>query len=201
MHARSVMGNSTSTGDSDHSPVSIPTSPSASQHLRGMKDARGIERGGCRKCPHCTEFIAADQQEGGQMSVRCTCCNCPPGVHENLSAKQACGDRTTVGMPTPPASTIPDFVPQVSTATCTAANGHFYQGPRCSYPGCSQQVEFDLNTGTEFACCRDHLHATMPYSGSNTVGYQLQQPPYMAYIEPGGTSQPQPMDGSLNASC
>lgn len=190
------MGNSTSGSISSstdvHSTVSIPTSPPAPQHVRGMKDARGIERGGCRKCPHCTEFITSDPQEGGQTSInlRCTRCDCPPGVHENLSAKQVCGGRTPVGMPTPLASTTPGFVPHVSIAT--PANGPLNQGSLCSYPGCSQQVEFDLNSGTEFACCSDHLHAAVPYNGSNTACVSFQQPPsYVDYIQPGGTAQPQ----------
>ena len=54
--------------------------------VRGMKDTRGVERGRCRKCPHCVEYTPPDQQYG---QIKCIRCNCPPGAHENLATKQA----------------------------------------------------------------------------------------------------------------
>ena len=132
--------------------------------MRGMKDTRGIERGRCRKCPHCVEYTPPNQQYG---QIKCTRCNCPPGAHENLATKQAWSNQ-----PAPltvASTTLPDFsVPQVPMAS--AGSGPFYHGSLCSYPGCNQQVEFDLNTGTEFSRCSLHLHVALPHTSAACYG-------------------------------
>ena len=186
------MGNSPSGRDadtSDHSAVHLPPrqSGSTSQHhqARRMRDARGVERGRCRKCPQCVEYTPPDQQHGQMM--RCIRCNCPPGTHENLATNQAWRNQHT-----PFASTtqyaVPDFsVPQVPMAS--PGTGPFNQGSLCSYPGCSQQVEFDLNTGTELSRCSDHLHATLPdtsaahYDPYNTGAYNPSDHLYVQDVE------------------
>ena len=182
------MGNSSSGRDAktnDHRAVNLPPDQSGfiSQHhqVRGMRDARGIERGRCRKCPHCVEYTPPDQQYG---QMKCIRCNCPPGAHENLATKQAWGNQ-----PAPFAvasTTVPDFsVPQVPTAS--AGSGPFHQGSLCSYPGCNQQVEFDLNTRTEFSRCSLHLHAALPDASaayySSTGAYNTSNHLYVQDVE------------------
>ena len=171
------MGNSPSGRDADtsdhgavHSPPSQFGSTSQHQQERGMRDARGVDRGRCKNCPQCVEYVPPAQQCG----LRCIHCNCPPGAHENLAAKQAWGGGTTTdgwaNQPAPLASTtVPDFsIPQVPTAS--AGIGPFNQGSLCSYPGCSQEVEFDLNTGIESSHCSVHLHAALPDTSAAYCG-------------------------------
>lgn len=171
------MGNSPSGRDADtsdhgavHSPPSQFGSTSQHQQARGMRDARGVDRGRCKNCPQCVEYVPPDQQCG----LRCIHCNCPPGAHENLAANQAWGRGTTTdgwaNQPAPLASTtVPDFsIPQVPMVS--AGIRPFNQGSLCSYPGCSQEVEFDLNTGIESSHCSVHLHAALPDTSAAYCG-------------------------------
>ena len=48
-----------------------------------MKDSRGVERGQCNKCGHCSEYqppLLVEPESG----YKCTVCRCPPGRHVNL---------------------------------------------------------------------------------------------------------------------
>lgn len=187
------MGNSPSGRDaatSDQNAVHPPPSqsgPTSQYHqARRMRDARGVERGRCRKCPHCVEYTPPDQQHG--LVMNCIRCNCPPGAHENLATKQARSNQ-----PAPFASTtqytVPDFsVPQV-VPMASAGPDPFNQGSLCSYPGCNQQVEFDLNTGIEFSRCSDHLHTALPdtsaayYDPYNTGAFNPRDQLYVQDVE------------------
>ena len=95
-----------------------------------MKDARGVERGKCTECSGCSEYVR------GTAGLRCMTCNCPPGVHENLSA----------------AAPTDGPINSISTTRRAA----FTLPSVCSVPGCNQGVEFDPNSGTEYPFCSYH---------------------------------------------
>ena len=54
-----------------------------------MKDARGIERGACKKCD-CSQYCPPGDDSGNLKCTRATCLH-PPGLHQNLSAAPAPG--------------------------------------------------------------------------------------------------------------
>ena len=97
------------------------------------KDCFGRERGACNECLSCDEYIVP---EGG--GVRCARCNCTPVQHENLSLQQKL------------------------THQDRAQDDHDHQmeivnpASQCQYPGCSETVDFDMNTGLEFDFCSTH---------------------------------------------
>ena len=185
----SPSGRATDTSDQSavHPPPTQPGSTSQHHQARGMRDARGVERGRCKNCPQCVEYTPPDQQYGQMMNFRCIRCNCPPGAHENLATKQAWSNQSTPFASTSQ-YTVPDFsVPRVPMAS--AGTNPLNHGSLCSYPGCNQQVEFDLNTGTEFSRCSDHLHAALPdtsvacYDPYNTGAYNPSDHLYVQDVE------------------
>lgn len=48
-----------------------------------MKDCFGHQRGSCRKCKKCDEFISAEGE------IRCTRCGCTPTDHEKVGNNAA----------------------------------------------------------------------------------------------------------------
>ena len=53
-----------------------------------MKDCFGHQRGSCRKCKKCDEFISAEGE------IRCTRCGCTPVDHEKVGNATVMPDRT-----------------------------------------------------------------------------------------------------------
>lgn len=104
-----------------------------------MKDARGVERGKCKKCEICLDYT-----EKGGGSIRCVCGH-TPAEHETLlkAADHASGARA----PDEPERRVSPL-PCVPTSVVT-----------CAFTGCSRPVDFDINTGEQFACCSEHKEA------------------------------------------
>ncbi len=138
-------------------PVPWPVVPPNSR--RGVLDARGIERGACTRCPHCTVYNPRSHDgAGGPASWRCLDCNCVPGVHEKISsAVQAWGASDSV------MQTAADELQTQSPA----ADGSTVFGPtldqrwQCGYPGCRDRVKFDANTGLQEEYCSIHINGGM----------------------------------------
>ena len=96
-----------------------------------MKDARGVDRGACKKC-NCSEYAPPDAEEMAGMS--CVSCGHAPGSHLNQ-------DRA-------PASVAAHCSTQTLSSTCRV-------------PGCNELVDFDLNTGLELGCyCFQHISSS-----------------------------------------
>ena len=113
-----------------------------------MKDIQGVDRGKCTKCGDCAEYTT----DGGG-SVRCTMCDHAPTQHEVKGASsqlEVHSERRQLSRPSRPASAGPAF----QRATRVTANYEV-----CTFPGCSQPVEFDLNTGKQWDRCSAHKDA------------------------------------------
>ena len=113
-----------------------------------MKDIQGVDRGKCTKCGDCAEYTT----DGGG-SVRCTVCDHAPTQHEVKGASsqlEVHSERRQLSRPSRPASAGPAF----QRATRVTANYEV-----CTFPGCSQPVEFDLNTGKQWDRCSAHKDA------------------------------------------
>lgn len=158
--------------------VPLPPPPPPMAVQVGTRDARGIERGGCTRCPNCAVYspqAVYDEYRQPMISVssKCVLCGCPPGAHKNLTTRQAWSDTS---QPMNPQSTVPassmtdvnDFVmvPDSSTPVAPVVPNCLPTVVRvCAFPQCGQSVEFDANTGIEFAYCSDHINYT------NTMAY------------------------------
>ena len=112
-----------------------------------MKDIQGVERGKCSKCSDCEEY---DTGQGG--SVRCVCGHTPKD-HEAKGATVATFiSAWSEGLhPSRSYTACPR-----ESAPLTAVANH----ETCSFPGCQQLVDFDLNTGTQGDWC--HAHRNVP---------------------------------------
>ena len=152
--------------------VPLPPPPMAVNTVQvGTRDARGIERGRCTKCPNCVVYSPQPlYDEYGQtmisVSSKCVVCGCPPGAHENLSKIQAWSDTSQAMNPqsTMPVSGTTDvsgfvMIPDSTTPAPVVPNCLPTVFGVCAFPHCGQSVEFDPNTGSEFAYCSDHIHA------------------------------------------
>lgn len=116
-----------------------------------MKDKFGYERGACVNCPECEEFLSTEGE------TRCTRCGCVPVAHEkvvipkeNPPEEDESSDISEMSSVEPP-SHLPVIVsqPLQDNKPLVVAN-------TCSYPHCSSDVHFDLNTGIEYAYCSQH---------------------------------------------
>ena len=142
-------------------------------------DSRGIPRGGCEAC-------SCDGYDGGNKQRKCLDCGHPPGKHENLDTRTAATSTRTP--PVPGASTLLPAAPtpQASTSVGSAyarVTGFFTKlfashpaQPHQSTPidgfkvtpATGRPVEFDANTGREYAYCGEHIGsaaASLPLSG------------------------------------
>ena len=142
-------------GPSRKDVATVEASPRATPATVGMKDARGVERGRCKRCRSCTEYAVPPLIEGKTVILKCINCDCPPGAHENLTVKQALGhpliQEVASNDPLPPS--------------------------QCSTPGCSQPVEFDPNTGAEYPYCADHINTTCS-NGSDLQVVDVEPDPF-----------------------
>ena len=105
-----------------------------------MKDSRGVYRGQCMKC-QCPEY----QPPQPGLGFRCIVCKCPPGAHVNA-------DTTS---PATPATSS-------QKAVCVPIGGAVVASSKsgqCAIPGCGMPVDFDMNTGVQYAFCLQHSHA------------------------------------------
>lgn len=59
-----------------------PTDSPLPRTVSGMKDARGVERGACKRCG-CSQYCRPPDDDSG--NVKCATCAHPPGLHQNLS--------------------------------------------------------------------------------------------------------------------
>ena len=152
-----------------------------------MKDPRGVERGRCTRCSNCTEYKVEKE------AVKCINCKCPPGVHENLTAAatqgSANGSQTSAnagsptsanaGSPTSAnagsqtstnagsqASTQPTLTTSVKSLTLQAS-------PVCSVQGCTNEADFDLNTGTQQLFCSEHLGVSQSTGEDIDIGLRM----------------------------
>ena len=132
------------------------------------QDSRGVRRGGCEVCG-CVGY------DGGRDLKKCVSCGHPPGRHVNL-------DNQVVAVTTSPAS-ISMQPPPATQADANVSHGgpfnllsslfglfatkktqshHIMDGIKvtpatgCAARGCNRPVDFDANTGKEYACCREH---------------------------------------------
>ena len=110
-----------------------------------MKDFRGVQRGQCTKCAQCTEYRPPPLGLG----FKCVACKCPPGAHVNTSTVADTSSKRAAG--------VPDGV-------VTSVSG------KCAVPGCGMPVDFDMNTGTEYAFCPQHCcsvgSASLPFQSA-----------------------------------
>ena len=155
-------------------PAAPPPPPPPMAVQVGTRDARGIERGRCTKCPNCVVYSPQPlYDEYGQpmisVSSKCVVCGCPPGAHEKIQAwsdtSQAMNPQST--MPASGTTDVSGFVmiPDSTTSAPAVMNCLPTVVRVCAFPQCGQSVEFDPNTGSEFAYCSDHIHAnTMAYA-------------------------------------
>ena len=112
-----------------------------------MKDFRGIERGQCKLCGHCSEYLPP--QPGSDGKHKCATCSCPPGRHASTTSPT----RQPVSTPKDGAATSTDFIPSAVTrldGLTTTVIGS------CVVPGCGNNVDFNPNTGEEYLHCQDH---------------------------------------------
>lgn len=108
-----------------------------------MKDLRGVYRGQCTKCAQCPEY----QPPPPGLGFKCVVCKCPPGAHVNA-------DTTSAATPcTSGQNSVAGPVPNGVVIATTSQNG------RCAVSGCGMPVDFDMNTGVEYAFCLQHCHA------------------------------------------
>lgn len=82
--------------------------------------------------------------DGGSAGRRCTSCGHPPGRHQNLSM--------------PPGQ-----------STISAPSASFSISPKCQYPGCTNDVLYDMNTNQEYLYCQSHVGQPHP-SPFQTLG-------------------------------
>lgn len=106
-----------------------------------MKDSRGVYRGQCTKCLQCPEY----QPPPPGLGFKCTACRCPPGAHVNVADSTSPAAQATSSQ---------------KAAVCVPINGAVIaassQSGQCAVPGCGVPVDFDMNTGVEYAFCLQH---------------------------------------------
>ena len=105
-----------------------------------MKDSRGVYRGQCTRCVQCPEY----QPPPPGLGFKCIVCRCPPGAHVNA-------DTTSSSTPA---------ISSPKAAVCAPISGAVIatssQSGQCAVSGCRMPVDFDMNTGVEYAFCLQH---------------------------------------------
>lgn len=111
-----------------------------------MKDKFGHDRGACKSCNDCEEFVSQE------ASVRCRHCDCKPVSHEKLTLR--------VDLPSNnEESTQSRDSTEFCMITYIDRDYGCYNGSQCGFPGCHREVEFDINTGLEYPFCSLHAHS------------------------------------------
>ena len=208
----------TSAAFSQPLPTPVPAAPPPPQPMAvtvGTRDARGIERGRCTKCPSCTVYTPQVlQDEYGRpitASLRCMACSCPPRAHENLSKRQNPSqlhpmhpytDLTAVPVSNT-ANMVDGFVmvPDNIPPTSIIPNSRI-----CAVPHCGQSVEFDPNTGAEFAYCSGHIHASPTAYATHATDLRVedveyQDPTSVQYLRPQPPVPAADMNGWQQCKC
>ena len=183
-------------------PTPVPAAPPPPQPMAvtvGTRDARGIERGWCTKCPSCTVYTPQVlQDEYGRpisASLRCMTCGCPPGAHENLSKRHNPSHQlqpmtaytNLAAVPVSNTVNVADgfvMIPDNTPQTPIVPNSRI-----CAVPHCGQPVEFDPNTGAEFAYCSVHIHASPTAYATHATDLRVedveyQDPTSVQYLHP-----------------
>ena len=110
--------------------------------------------------------------DGGSEGKKCTDCNHPPAKHVNLSSSQNLGSIFS------PVDSI--YSSSGDNVTASLVDMTSLQGPKCQYPGCSQEAHFDMNSCQQFQFCQ--AHKGMPVQGppvpmDQTNAFSSPQPP------------------------
>lgn len=101
-------------------------------------DSRGVKRGSCLDC-------SCDGYDGGSEKRKCIRCTHPPGKHKNVNSSSASNQSSRVFAPSPPLSNGSEGNPASVFV------------PKCLFRGCTEERDFDPNTGDDKHYCRLHL--------------------------------------------
>ena len=116
-----------------------------------MKDSKGVVRGKCSKCSNCAEYQPpTPAPDSGARRLKCSVCQCPPGVHKKRNVKD---DSQSVTM------TANGSNCSIHDSGTRLVDSLVSNSPRpklCAVPNCSSEVDFNINTGMEYDYCVQH---------------------------------------------
>ena len=120
-----------------------------------MKDSRGVYRGQCNRCAQCPEY----QPPQPGLGFKCTVCRCPPGAHVNAAADSTFIPATPATSSQKPCSLAGQPLHKKRKGDGAVIMASNQSGQLCAVPGCGMPVDFDMNTGLDYAFCLQHCRA------------------------------------------
>ena len=126
--------------------------------------------------------------------MKCLACNHPPGKHENLTNPTSpSSSAASLPGPSQAAAVPPDQSISASTLSLSGASQpSFSVGPPCQVQGCTQEAYCDLNTGSQYSLCQQHM-TSLPadFRTMSLMGYGDEYDSTGGTISPPNTFQPQ----------
>ena len=112
-------------------------------------------RGQCNRCAQCPEY----QPPQPGLGFKCTVCRCPPGAHANAAADSTFIPATPATSSQKPCSFAGQPLHKRRKGDGAVIMASNQSGQQCAVPGCGMPVDFDMNTGLEYAFCLQHCRA------------------------------------------
>lgn len=117
-----------------------------------MKDRFGHDRGACKSCNNCEEFIAQE------FDVKCGNCGCKPVSHEKgTPLAWGDGDEDCSIVSDCSLTNVQEHRTSYDHVMDYSSTSSSFMGSRCGFHGCNNEVEFDVNTGLEYCYCSLHI--------------------------------------------